>query len=121
MFIHGGDGDGVDDAADNCLDIANAAPLDCDSDHDGYGNVCDSDFDQNYVSNSGDYGNWFVPAFKGGIRSPWPQGQDMDCNGTVNSNDFGNYFVPKFNGLSAGGISPGPSGLSCAGTIPCPP
>jgi hypothetical protein len=38
----------------------------------------------------------------------------MNCNGTVTSADFGNGFLPSF---KAG--KPGPSGLSCAGRVPC--
>src|SRR5262249_30108022 len=111
------DGDGIPDSIDNCLNFPNPPPYDCDTDRDGYGNVCDGDFDQSGVVNSGDFGSSFVPAFKGG---PKTRGQDMDCNGTVNSNDFGSYFIPAFKGLTPNGTRPGPSGLSCAGTVPCP-
>lgn len=116
------DGDGIPDVLDKCtLDSRNSiAPGTCDHDTDGYGNVCDADFDQNFAVNSNDFGNFFVPAFKGVDASPWPQGMDMDCNGVVNSNDFGNNFIPKFKGApSLGGAAPGPSGLPCAGTPGC--
>jgi hypothetical protein len=115
------DTDGIPDVLDKCLlDSRNAsAPGTCDHDTDGYGNVCDADFDNNYTVNSNDFGLKFVPAFKPGADpSPWPEGMDMDCNGTVNSNDFGLNFVPKFKG-ALGGSNPGPSGLSCAGTPGC--
>ncbi len=39
------DEDGVDDAQDNCLLVENASQLD--TDNDGYGNICDGDFDNN--------------------------------------------------------------------------
>jgi len=111
------DGDGIPDVLDKCtLDSRNAtAPATCDTDGDGYGNVCDGDFDQNYAVSSGDFTSYFVPAFKGGSSA---QGQDMDCNGTTSSGDFTLFFVPKFKGLLGGAI-PGPSGLSCAGTPGC--
>jgi hypothetical protein len=114
------DGDGIPDVLDKCThDSRNGTPPGtCDSDSDGYGNVCDADFDQNFIVSSPDFSSWFIPAFKGSDPSPWPQGMDMDCNGAVTSVDFSNYFIPKFKG-ALGGAIPGPSGLACAGTVPC--
>ena len=117
-----GDNDGIPDVLDKCsADPRNAvAPSTCDHDVDGYGNVCDGDFDQNFATNPTDFSNLFIPAFKGFDLSPWPQGMDMDCNGVVNPADFSNYFIPKFKGTGpGGGTLPGPSGLSCAGTPGC--
>jgi hypothetical protein len=109
------DNDGIPDVLDKCtLDNRNVISS-CDTDIDGYGNPCDADFDQNFVVNGGDFGTFFVPAFKGG---PFTRGQDMDCNAVVNAADFGSFFVPKFKG-ALGGAVPGPSGLSCAGTAGC--
>jgi hypothetical protein len=104
------DGDTVFDVLDNCRLLANKAPLDCDTDDDGYGNRCDGDFDNNNSTSAIDFGI-FVPSFKSGV--PTAKGTDMDCSGVVNANDFG-LFVPNF---KAG--KPGPSGLHCAGTVPC--
>jgi hypothetical protein len=104
------DGDTVFDVLDNCRLQANKAPGDCDQDNDGYGNLCDGDYDNNKVTNATDFGK-FVPDFKKGLDSGI--GTDMDCNGVVNATDFGK-FVTQF---KAG--KPGPSGLYCAGTIPC--
>ena len=56
-----------------------------------------------------------MPDFKKGVDLPPVDGTDMDCNGSVNAVDFG-LFVPQFKAGKAG-----PSGLDCAGTIPCPP
>jgi hypothetical protein len=75
-----------------------------------YGNRCDGDFDNNKATSAVDFG-LFVPDFKKGADSG--KGTDMDCNGVVNALDFG-LFVPNF---KAG--KPGPSGLHCAGTVPC--
>jgi hypothetical protein len=114
------DGDGIPDVLDKCsIDSRNSvAPSTCDHDTDGYGNVCDPDFDQNFTTNSTDFGMFFVPAFKTGV--PTATGTDLDCNGTVNSTDFGMFFVPKFkNAPAVGGSAPGPSGLACAGTAGC--
>jgi len=109
------DGDGIPDVLDKCmLDSRNVA-FSCDTDQDGYGNPCDADFDQNGVVNATDFTGFFIPAFKGGSKA---QGQDMDCNGAVNASDFTGFFIPKFKGALGGAVA-GPSGLACAGTIPC--
>lgn len=110
------DDDGVWDVLDNCVLVANAPPADCDTDRDGFGNACDGDFD-NSGSNtaSADFSNHFVPDFTGGGADSGV-GTDMDCSGTVNANDFSVFFVPQFTGTG----TPGPSGLSCAGSVPCP-
>ena len=50
------DGDGVDDAVDNCTLVANGPLLpdaggnsQLDTDGDGYGNICDADLDQDNI------------------------------------------------------------------------
>ncbi len=109
------DGDGVPDASDNCVTVPNAPPLDCDTDQDGYGNLCDGDFANEYfflrcrVEHFREH-----PDFLTGVDSG--QGTDMDCNGSVNANDFEDVFFP----LWVSGMTSGPSGLPCAGTVPCP-
>jgi hypothetical protein len=116
------DHDGIPDTLDKCtLDSRNAtAPATCDSDGDGYGNVCDPDFDQDFAVTETDYTMFFVPAFKGQDPAPWPQGMDMNCDGVVNATDYGMFFVPKFKGdAKLGGAKPGPSGLACAGKPGC--
>lgn len=107
------DNDGVVDVVDNCSQLANAAPLDCDTDNDGYGNACDGDFDNDGSVLGGDFSTIFLPDFGTGVDSG--VGTDMDCDGTVLGGDFSAFFLPQF---SQG--TPGPSGLSCAGTVPCP-
>lgn len=106
------DGDGVFNVLDNCSTIANAGALGCDTDDDGYGNVCDGDFDQSNTVNANDFSVKFLPDFKKGVDSGI--GTDMDCSGAVNANDFSVRFLPQFKSGK-----PGPSGLHCAGTIPC--
>ena len=112
------DGDGIPDTIDKCtLDSRNATPgADCDTDHDGYGNVCDPDFDENLTVNANDFGKYFAPALKG--KAPVDTGADMDCDGKVTKDDYESFFVPKFKG-QLGGAIPGPSGLKCAGTPGC--
>jgi len=79
------DGDGIPDVLDKCMVDSRNVAMTCDTDQDGYGNVCDGDFNQ---------------------------------DGLVNATDFGMFFVPKFKGALGGAVA-GPSGLACAGTIPC--
>jgi hypothetical protein len=105
------DGDGVFDVLDNCLTVPNAAPNDCDNDNDGYGNFCDGDFDQDYFVFPGDFVAWnadFQTAYDSGI------GSDMDCDGFVLPGDF-----ITWNSYFSGSLPPGPSGLHCAGSVPC--
>jgi hypothetical protein len=113
------DGDGIPDVLDKCtLDSRNAtAPMTCDSDVDGYGNVCDADFDQSFGVNPIDFTMYFIPYFKTGVDTG-SRGTDMDCAGSVSPTDFSMYFVPKFKGMLGGAI-PGPSGLACAGQPGC--
>lgn len=110
------DGDGVFNVLDNCSTISNKAPTDCDTDNDGYGNVCDGDFNQTNTVNATDFSGIFLPDFKTGKDAG--KGTDMNCTapsgGAVNATDFGSFFLPQFKKGK-----PGPSGLHCAGTIPC--
>lgn len=106
------DTDGVVDVVDNCLTIPNPGTAGCDTDIDGYGNICDCDYDNNGVCDSSDFVAFFYPDFLSSIDGG--TGTDADCSGTVDSSDFVAGFFP---GFSAG--APGPSGLSCAGNIPC--
>ncbi len=107
------DNDGVTDSLDNCLLVPNAAPANCDTDNDGYGNVCDGDFDNDFNVFSGDFTTIWLPDFL--ANSDSGAGTDMDCDGNVFSGDFTTYWLPAFTGNTLG-----PSGLSCAGMVPCP-
>ncbi len=105
------DGDGVPDSDDNCLDIEN--PDQIDSNLDGYGNVCDGDF-----NNDGGIGIPDFNVLRGifGLREGDP-GFDPD----VDMNSDNGIGIPDFAAFRAlFGGPPGPSGLDCAGTIPCP-
>jgi len=112
------DGDAIPDVLDKCkMDSRNSvAPSTCDTDCDGYGNVCDADFNQNGSVNPIDFSDFFIPVFKGFASAT--HGEDMNCNGVVNPIDFSDFFIPKFKGANGGSVS-GPSGLSCAGTPGC--
>jgi hypothetical protein len=104
------DGDGVADALDNCLEAAN--PDRRDTDLDGWGNACDADYDGNRIVTFLDYL---------ALRRTWGSAQgsarfdpalDADGDGRVGAREFV-LLSEQFGG------PPGPSGLLCAGEIPC--
>jgi hypothetical protein len=103
------DGDGVDDAIDNCTLVANGPTIpdaggniQRDTDGDGYGNVCDADLDGSKAVNLVDFG-LFRTAF--GQSGSFDFDADFDGSGAVNLIDFG-IFRALFGG------EPGPSGLN---------
>lgn len=107
------DGDLIPDFQDNCTDKANAGTASCDIDHDGYGNSCDGDFDQNWAVGGSDSG--IYTAHQNTYQTP-PAITDMNCDGyTGGGTDYG-LFTAQFNRQY-----PGPSGLTCAGMAPCAP
>jgi hypothetical protein len=100
------DGDGVPYGSDNCVSVFN--PDQRDTNADGFGNACDPDFNQDNVVNAVDLGHLKSLFFQADADA------DLNGDGVVNAVDLGTlksrFFKP-----------PGPSGLTCAGTIPCPP
>ena len=108
--------DGYVDSQDNCSALANgvAGSNQRDADFDGYGNACDADFDNDGVVGGTDFGV-FLSCFQGQTGHPDDPDcseTDMDFDGYTTTLDFG-LFLPLF------GSVPGPSGLACAGTLPC--
>jgi hypothetical protein len=103
------DSDSVPDAVDNCVNVVNASQ--CDTNSDGYGNVCDADLDNDGVVGAADFG-LFATSY-GQSVPPGDPDADLNCSGYVDGADFGLL------GQGYGG-PPGPSGLACAGTTPCP-
>ncbi len=100
------DGDGVENAFDNCSSRSNATQKDVD--HDGCGDLCDADFDQNGTSGLTDFGS-LKAAFGSSTGQPaYNAKADMDCNGVVGLTDFG-AFKNEF------GSTAGPSGITNAG------
>ena len=113
IFVAGGtiapvvsdtDGDGLNDDADNCTNVANngqpgTGPAQNDTDGDGIGNMCDADFDDNCSVNFSDLGEMKAVFFQSGVLE-----EDMDGSGSVNFADLGllkaGFFLP-----------PGPSGV----------
>jgi hypothetical protein len=103
------DGDGVPDEWDNCSTEPNASQLD--TNLDGFGNRCDPDLNNDGTIAAPDF-SLFRTAF--GLGTVPPASPDADFNGD------GIVGAPDFNILRAlFGGPPGPSGLPCAGTIPC--
>lgn len=103
------DTDGVVDPLDNCMYAPNGTQGD--SDLDGYGNPCDSDF-----NNSGLVAGDDFLTFQTDFNTSAPtynEQVDQNCSGLVAGDDF-LTFQNNFN------LPPGPSGLACAGTAPCP-
>lgn len=93
------DNDGLGDFCDNCIELPNGplivdagGNVQLDTDADGYGNMCDCDFDNDQFCNIGDF-NLFLPDFQSGQDSGI--GSDMDGDGFVTIGDF-NLFLPGF-------------------------
>ncbi len=101
----GRDGDGIPDADDNCVDVPN--PGQRDTNLDGYGNLCDADLNNDGAVDFLDLGLLKAVFFTDDADA------DLNGDGSVDFLDLGLmkslFFQP-----------PGPSGLACAGTVPCP-
>ncbi len=112
------DGDGIDDSCDNCLSAAFPNPDQTDTDADGYGNICDADYDQSGVTGGSDF-IAFRMAFGSALGAPayvsWidmTDGVGGPPDGVIGGADFIRY-------RASFGLVPGPSGLACAGVPPC--
>ena len=97
------DGDGIDDNCDNCSVVFN--DLQQDTDADGFGNVCDGDFDNNCLVSGVDLG-----IFKAAFFTADPL-TDMDSSGLVTGVDLGLFKAGFFN-------PPGPNGADVADACP---
>jgi hypothetical protein len=100
------DGDWLVNAIDNCSEAYN--PRQIDTNGDGYGNVCDADYDDDAVVGAKDY-MALARAF-GSRRGEPAYDPEIDCNG---DGVIGASEAILF-GRSWGG-APGPSGLVCEG------
>jgi hypothetical protein len=116
MFADPGQGDPNDADADGWLDDEDNCSIDAnpdqrDTDSDGYGNLCDGDFDNNGAHDGGDFAI-FGQSY-GNTVPPGNPDTDMNGDGAVDGTDF-MFFSSIFSSF------PGPSGLACAGMVPCP-
>lgn len=112
------DGDGVVDELDNCLLVPNGPALGTglcvaqeDADQDGYGNPCDTDVDNDGATGLSDV-NLVAQAY----ALPFDAAMDINCDGLAGGIDD----VTTTLGAATTYALPGPSGLACAGTVPCP-
>jgi hypothetical protein len=103
------DGDGVPDAYDNCVDIANgplASTGNCDAQEDyntnGYGQVCDADLNEDGGVGLDDMG-----ILLNNLNAGAGNTADLNCDGGVGLDDMGRL-------LNSLNLTPGPSGLPCA-------
>jgi hypothetical protein len=96
-FPADGDGDSIRDSQDNCTLIANADQRD--TDNDGYGNICDADFNNDCLTNKYDLA-FMLHVF----NSPNPRA-DLNGDGIVDTHDYIAF-------LHLRGLPPGPSGLT---------
>ncbi|MFK7886824.1 MAG: serine hydrolase [Gammaproteobacteria bacterium] len=95
------DSDGVDDNVDNCMLLENADQRDTNGD--GFGNLCDPDFNNDLIVNAIDLGYLRSVFF-----TPDPDG-DLNGDGTINFVDLGilrNFFF----------LPPGPAGSDAGPT-----
>src|SRR5262245_51698708 len=104
------DQDGIGDPRDDCLAIANSDQRD--TDLDGFGNLCDGDFDGNLMVNALDLGRLKDGYFKQQSDPAYDPDVDLDGNGVVNAVDLGRFRSMYLS-------TPGPSGRVCAGKSPC--
>ena len=99
------DDDSIPDDVDNCTEVPNADQRDTDGD--GFGNLCDPDLNGDGITDFLDLG-----LMKSVFFTDDPDA-DLNGDGSVDFLDLGMmkslFFQP-----------PGPSGLECAGTVPCP-
>jgi hypothetical protein len=106
-FATDSDFDGVADAIDNCSETKNATQDD--TDQDGCGNLCDTDYNNDGLANYPDFGA-IINAF--GSMDEEKVHRDPVSGKTVGYRDWG-FFI------GAWGSVPGPSGTT-SGTVACP-
>ena len=105
------DGDGVCNTNDNCLLVANANQRD--SNAEGYGNLCDADLNNSGTVTTADFGLLRSVLNQSALSSPTAADADLNGSGVVTTSDFA-ILRARLN------TAPGPSGLACAGSVPCP-
>lgn len=112
------DSDGSTDPNDNCVLVTNSVLLSTgscnsqeDGDSDGYGNPCDHDVNNDGAAGLDDLNFTFLEQKSVGTDPNY----DFNCDGATGLDDVVAVFQAQ-----AAVLVPGPSGLACAGTVPCP-
>jgi len=98
------DQDGILNLLDNCTRVPNSDQRD--TDNDGYGSICDADLNQDGYVDFLD-----LSVFANAFRTSDPD-SDFNGSGAVDFLDL-SWLANMFR------KPPGPSGLDCAGTVPC--
>jgi hypothetical protein len=124
------DGDGVSNWYDNCYRRANGPGTDhvpnprpngsyqCDDDLDGFGNVCDCDFDQNGWCDQADFDLLEAKVIAGELVDSSNSIFDMNCSGgNIGLDDIGAYGNVS-GGSGQMGFGARRSDLVCADSIP---
>jgi hypothetical protein len=105
------DGDTVPDPRDTCLEEPDPGQLD--SDRDGYGNACDADYDGDGAVGASDYLRLGGSLEAGFGQAGLAPELDAEGDGVIGFREL------ELLRRELGG-PPGPSGLACAGSPPCP-
>ncbi len=84
--ISDGDGDGVRDSADNCIEAFN--PTQVDVDGDGFGNACDADYNNDGVVGIPDFDLLRAQFGKTSGDPGFDPALDLDGNGAIGLSDF---------------------------------
>ena len=84
--ISDGDGDGVRDAADNCIEDFNPTQIDVDGD--GFGNACDPDYNNDGVVGTPDLDLLRAQFGKTSADPTFDPTLDLDGNGAIGISDF---------------------------------
>ena len=105
------DSDGILNEQDNCLYTANENQID--SDVDGYGNACDGDFNNDGIVGGPDYTAFALSFGKQPTDPEFNPATDANNDSIIGGPDY-TAFAIQFSQRV-----PGPSGLSCVGTVPC--
>ena len=104
------DDDAVSDPDDNCLSAWNSDQRD--EDVDGYGTVCDADHNKDGFVDAADFEIFEAAYGSQDGDAGYDAAIDHNGNGLIGGEDFGTFRQLQ-------DAAPGPSGLPCAGTVPC--
>jgi len=111
VYAADGDGDGVSDAVDNCLEVAN--PGQADADGDGCGNACDADYDQSGMVDAADFEFFRSVMGRSAGDANFDASADHYDDGRINGTDF-IIFRGRMN------RPPGPSLVAGRDRVACP-